>query len=180
MRLVEPAAVVAHEVAHSAVPGRGVQEGERAVEDRRPGALVAAARKRQRDDGEPCDVVDAVAAVAVRNDPVRVLDDADVVDEREHMIVPEARQVQLCRACRAAAWSELGCLLQHRRGGLRDRRPGERRRDVSCLGPGRRQRVRVIEVTVDRRRNRCRDRRTARACRRPRRACPARTSTGSR
>ena len=63
--LVEPAAVVAHEVAHPAVAVGGVQEGERAVEDRRPELLVVATRELERDDGEPCDIVDAVAGVAV-------------------------------------------------------------------------------------------------------------------
>jgi hypothetical protein len=50
---------------------------------RRPDLLVAAASERERDDREPGDVVDAVAAVAVGNDSVRVLRDADVVGECE-------------------------------------------------------------------------------------------------
>ena len=43
VRLVQPAAVVAHEVAHAAVSGRRVQERERTVEMGRPDLLVAAA-----------------------------------------------------------------------------------------------------------------------------------------
>ena len=82
-----------------------VQEGERAVEDRRPELLVAAAGERERDDRQPGDVVDAVAAVAVGDDPVRVLHDADVVDEREQVVGAQAGQVQVghARAAGAAA-----------------------------------------------------------------------------
>ena len=65
VRLVEPAAVVAHEVAHAALGVGGVlEERERAVEDRRPDLLVAAAGELERDDRQTRDVVDAVAAVA--------------------------------------------------------------------------------------------------------------------
>src|SRR5579884_3451635 len=60
VRLVEPAAVVTHEVPHAAVAARRVQEGKRAVEVRRPELLVAAACKCERDDCESGDVVDAV------------------------------------------------------------------------------------------------------------------------
>ena len=83
VRLVEPAAVVAHEVAHPAIPRGCMQEGERAVEARSPEVLVAALRERERNDREAGHVVDAVAAVAVGNDPVGVLHDADIVDERQ-------------------------------------------------------------------------------------------------
>ena len=69
-----------------------VEERERAVEDRRPDLLVAAAGKRERHDREAGDVVDAVAAVAVGDDPVRVLHDPDVVDEREQMVGAQARR----------------------------------------------------------------------------------------
>src|SRR6185437_2840822 len=59
VRLVEPAAVIAHEVSHPAVPGRRVHEGECTVEMRGPDLLVAAAGQRERDDREPSDIVDA-------------------------------------------------------------------------------------------------------------------------
>src|SRR5581483_9632790 len=71
VRLVQPAAVIAHEVAHPTVVGGCVKEGERAVEMRRPDLLVPATGEPERDDGEPGAVVDAVAAVAVGNDSVR-------------------------------------------------------------------------------------------------------------
>ena len=63
VRLVEPAAVVGHEVAHAwPLVGRVVQERERAVDDRRPELLVGSAPELECHDGEPRDVVDAVAA----------------------------------------------------------------------------------------------------------------------
>ena len=113
VRLVEPATVVAHEVAHPAVAGGRVQEGER----RGRGIdvqmlLVAALRKRERDDRQPGDVVDAVAAVAVRDDPVGVLHDADVVDEREQMVGAQARQMQLGDAGGPSSRRERACLRQ--------------------------------------------------------------------
>ena len=66
--------------------GRVLEERERAVDDRRPDLLVAAPGQLERDDREARHVVDAVAALAVRDDAVRVLDDPDVVDEREQMV----------------------------------------------------------------------------------------------
>ena len=95
VRLVEPATVVTHEVVHPAVLGSRLKEGERAVEIRRPDLLLAALCKRERDDRQPGDVVDAVAAAAVGNDSVRVLHDADIVGECEQMVGPQARQVQV-------------------------------------------------------------------------------------
>ena len=94
--LVEPATVVAHEVAHPVVPGGGGQEGERPVEDRASRVCSSPRlRERERHDGEPGDVVDAVAAVAVGDDPVRVLHDPDVVDEREQVVAAQARQMEV-------------------------------------------------------------------------------------
>ena len=180
VRLVEPAAVVAHEVAHPALALGGVQERERAVEDRRPGLLVAAARERERDDREPRDVVDAVAGVAVRDDPVRVLHDADVVDEREQVVGAQARELQVGDADRPAPRRELVRLAQHRGRRLGDRRPGERRADPPRLGARRGERLGLRRCSRRRRRRARPGRRTARGGPRPRRACPARTSTASR
>jgi len=81
MRLVEPTAVVAHEVAHStpvAVRGR-TEEGKRPVQDRVPGLLPFATRKLERHNDETCDVVDAVAGFAVWDHAVGVLHDAGVI-----------------------------------------------------------------------------------------------------
>ena len=87
VRLVEPAPVVAHEVPQATVGvGCVLEERERAVDDRRPDLLVAATCELERDDGEAGDVVDAVAALAIRDHAVRVLDDPDVVDEREQVV----------------------------------------------------------------------------------------------
>ena len=84
VRLVEPATVITHEVAHpAAVVGSRLKERERAIEIRRPDPLVAALCKCERDDRQPGDVVDTIAAAAVGNDSVRVLHDADVVGEGE-------------------------------------------------------------------------------------------------
>ena len=115
--------------------GRGVKERERAVEDRVPEVLVAAAGERERDDGKPRDVVDAVAAVAVRDDSVRVLHDAHVVDQREQVVGAQARQVQVADTRRAAAGRELVCLLEHDGRRLGDRRPRERGADAPRLEP---------------------------------------------
>ncbi len=156
VRLVEPAPVVAHEVAHAVVTGGCVQERERAVEDRCPDLLVAAVRKCERHDGQTGDVVDAVAAVAVRNDPVRVLHDADVVDEGQQVVGAQARQVQIGSAERAAARRERVCLLQHGRRLLRDRRPGERGTDAAGFGSSRRKQLRLVRVRADRGGERCR------------------------
>ena len=143
VRLVEPAPVVAHEVAHAVVPSGGMQERERAVEDRRPDLLVAAVRKCERHDGQAGDVVDAVTAGAVRDDPVRVLHDADVVDEGEQVVGAQARQVQIGGAERAAARRERICLLQDGRRRLRDRRPRERGTDAPGFGSSRREQLRA-------------------------------------
>ena len=150
VRLVEPAAVVAHEVAHPAVALGRVQERERAVEGRRPGLLVAAACERERDDGQPGDVVDAVAAVAVRDDPVRVLHDADVVDEREQMVGAQARELEVGDAGGSAPRRERVRLAQHGRRRLGDRRPRERRADPPRLRARRGERFRLVDVVADR------------------------------
>ncbi len=121
--LVEPAAVVAHEVAHPALTGGRVQERERTVENRGPDLLVAAVCERERDDGEPGGVVDAVAAVAVGDDAVRVLHDADVVGEREQMVGAQARQVQVGDPCRPPPRRELVGFLQDTSSCLGDGRP---------------------------------------------------------
>src|SRR5581483_3781150 len=95
VRLVEPPTVVAHEVAHPAVVGGRLQERKRAVDVRRPYLLLAAIRERKRDDGKPGDVVDAVTAVPVGDDPVGVLHDAHVVGECQEMVDSKAREVQV-------------------------------------------------------------------------------------
>ena len=125
VRRVEPAPVVAHEVSHPGLRvGRVLEEGERAVDDRRPDLLVAAAGELERDDREPRDVVDAVAALAVRDHAVGVLDDPDVVDEGEQMVGPDAHELWVQAGDRpAATWSQADGLLQDRGRRLGDRRP---------------------------------------------------------
>ena len=81
--LVQPPTVVAHEVPHPTLAFGGVQERQCPVQGRRPHLRVATACELERDDGQPRDIVDAIAAVTVGNDPVRVLHNPDVVDKRE-------------------------------------------------------------------------------------------------
>ena len=150
VRLVEPATVVAHEVAHPAVPGGRMEEGERAVEARRPELLVAALGKGEGDDGEPCDIVDAVAAVAVRDDPVGMLHDADVVHQRQQMVGAQAREVQLGDACGPPPGCERAGCLQHGGRRLGHGRPRERRADPPSLHLRRGQPLRLLQVAADR------------------------------
>ena len=75
--------------------GRVLEEGERAVDDRRPDLLVASAGEVERDHCEPRDVVDAVAGLAVRDHAVRVLHDPHVVDEREQVVGPHAHELRV-------------------------------------------------------------------------------------
>ena len=107
VRVVEPAAVVAHEVPHAGAAGvaRVAEERQRAVEDGRPRPLGGAPIELERDDGEAGDVVDAVPGHAVRDRAVRVLDDPAVVDEREQVIGAGVRE---CRARRAAIGGRRG------------------------------------------------------------------------
>ena len=139
VRLVEPAPVVPHEVPHPRPRvGRVLEERERAVEDRRPDLLVAAAGELERDDCEARDVVDAVAGLAVRDHAVRVLDDPDVVDEREQVVGAHAHELRVEAGERpAAARRQLDGLAQHRRRGLGDRRPGQLARRSAAPRPGR-------------------------------------------
>jgi hypothetical protein len=136
--LVEPAPVVSHEVAHpGARVGRILQERQGAVDDRRPDLFVAAAGEFERDDGESGDVVDAVTARAVRNDSVRMLHDARVVDEGAQMIDPDAHELRIDGGGRSTARGTFDGLAQHRRGRLGDGRPCELVADSPRLGPRR-------------------------------------------
>ena len=151
VRGVEPAPVVAHEVPHPRLRVGGVlEEGERAVDDRRPDLLVPTAGEVDGDDREPRHVVDAVAGLAVRDHPVRVLHDPHVVDEGEQMVGPHAHELRV-EACDrpAAARSQLDGFLQHGGRRLGDRRPRQQRSDLSCLGAGSRKPLRLVDVTAD-------------------------------
>ncbi len=123
MRLIEPTTVVPHEVAHPTLLSSRVKEGESTVETRCPDLFVTAACKCERDHRESSDIVDAVAAVAVGNDAVRVLHDADVVGEREQMVGAQARQVQVGDPCRPPPRRELVGFLQDTSSCLGDGRP---------------------------------------------------------
>ena len=136
----------------------------------------------ERDDRQPRDVVGAVARRALRHAAVGVLDDPDVVDQRQ-----QVRE-------RARAASVAGGAMRERRsrgpsatasrstvGGLPadlgPRQLAGRRR--TRLGARPLEPLRIVEQPVDRRRRARPDRRTARAPRRPRRAGPPRSSTAS-
>ena len=151
VRLVEPAAVVAHEVAHPALwIGRVLEKCERAVDDRRPRLLVAAPCELQRDDREPRHVVDAVAALAVRDHAVRMLDDADVVDEREQVIGAHAHELRVEPGERPpAAWRQLDRLAQDGRRRLGDGRPRELRSDPTGFRAGGGESIRLFDVAAD-------------------------------
>ena len=133
---------------------RGVEEGKCAVEIRRPELLVAPVGEGKRDDGEACDVVDAVAAVASGDDPVCVLNDPDVVDERPQVVRAQAREVEVGDSRRAAARRECARLLKDGRGGLRDRRPAEGRADTPSFRPGVGEPVGLVDVVAYRFRQR--------------------------
>ena len=154
--LVEPPAVVAHEVPHSVVPGGGAQERERSIEARSPDVPVTALRQRERHDREACHVVDAVAAVAVGNDPVSVLHDPDVVGEREQVIGAEAREMQLGDADRPSSRRECVGFCEHGGGGRRNRGPGKRRSDARGFRLRGGKLGRVLEVVADRSGHGCR------------------------
>ena len=151
VRLVEPAPVVAHEVSQAAVTIRRVlKERDRAVDDRRPHLLVFPAGELERDDGEAGHVVDAVAALAVRDDAVGVLDDPDVVDEREQMIGTQAHVLEVDPDHRPApARCERDRLAEDGRSRRGDGRPGELLTDSSRLGAGRSECGRLLDVLAD-------------------------------
>ena len=151
MRAVEPAPVVAHEVPQTVLVVRGVlEERYRPVENRRPYLLVLAARKLERDDREAGDVVDAIPALSVRDDTVRVLDDAHVVHEREEVIRPHADALPVDHHDRRPlARRELHRLGEDCRGRRRDGRPGELVADPARLGARSRQRIGLLDVAAD-------------------------------
>jgi hypothetical protein len=127
MRLVQPASVVAHEVPHPGAlgPGSELQEGERAVEHRRPLTVVRAPGQLERDGREPGDVVDAVPRFPAGNHAVGVLDDPDVVDQSPQVIRSDRRELELDDRYRLSPRPGQGGLLQHDRRLGGDRRPGE-------------------------------------------------------
>ena len=147
--LVEPPAVVAHEVAHAFIPRGGVEERERAIEACSPDVLVTALRERERHDREPSHVVDAVTAVAVGNDPVGVLHDPDVVGERPKVIGAQAREMQLGDACGPSSGSERTGFRQDGCGSFRHGRPRERRADAPRFRLRGGELGRVVEVAAD-------------------------------
>jgi hypothetical protein len=111
---------------------------------------VASAGQVQRDDCEPRNVVDAVAALAVGDHSVRVLHDPHVVDEREQMVGPHAHELRVeARDRAAAARGQLDGFLQHRRGRLRDRRPRQQGADPPRLGAGRGEPLRLVDIAAD-------------------------------
>ena len=149
MGRVEPAPVVAHEVPQPEVRrGRVLEERERAIDDRRPDLLVAPTCELERDDGEAGDVVDAVPALAVRNDPVRVLDDPDVVDEREQVVGSHRDALPVEGDGTSSARRQLDRLAEDRRGRRGHRRPRELLADAPCLGAGGHQRRRLLDVVA--------------------------------
>ena len=92
---VEPAPVVAHEVPHAGAVGCVVEKCQRAVQHRDPDSVARALFELERDDCEPRNVVDAIAALPIRYAAVGVLDDAAVVDERQQMVGPRVGELQL-------------------------------------------------------------------------------------
>ena len=134
--VVEPAAVVGHEVAHAlaGVVGRVREECERPVEDRRPHLVARPALELQRDDCETSHVVDAVARIAIGDRAVRMLDDTAVVDERQQMVGAHLVELEPVVRDRCAPRRGRDRLAQNRRGLRGDRRPAERRADARRLG----------------------------------------------
>ena len=131
-------------------PGGELQEGERAVEHRRPLAIGRAAGELERDDREPGDVVDAVSRLPARDHTGGVLDDPDVVDQRPEMIRSHRRELELDDRDRLSPRSGRSGLLQHdcRLGG--DRRPGEVGSDPPRLRACRGKRLGALDEVADR------------------------------
>ena len=121
VRLVQPAAIVGHEVPHPSVGVRRVlQERKRAVHRRCPDLLVRATGEFERDDRQTRDVIDAIAAFAVWDDAVCVLQDADVVNECEEVIGADADDSRIAtREWPAPPRRCLNCLAQNTRGRAR-------------------------------------------------------------
>ena len=94
--------------------------------------------------------------------PSRVLDDADVVDEREQVVGAQARQMQVGDAGGPSAAARTPRPREDRRGRLGDRRPGEHGADPPRLRPCRVERVGLLDVVADRGRRPRPGRRTAR------------------
>ena len=114
--------------------------------------------------------------------PLRVLHDADVVDEREQVVGahPDALTVDHAPPTAACAARARPPRASTAAVAVGDRRPGELVADPPRLGPGRGEQSRAARCSGRPPRRARRGRRTARASRRRRRACPGRTSTGSR
>ena len=151
MWLVEPAPVVAHEVAHAAAAlvGGGVEEGQRAVEDRRPALVGVTALELQGHDRQPGDIVDAVAGLAIRDGAVRMLHDADVVDERADVVGTRVLEPQLDNGDRRPAGGERNGLAEHGCGRRSDGGPGEAGAEPPGLRPCGGERCGMLDELAD-------------------------------
>ncbi len=121
------------------------------MDDRGPDLLVAPTCELERDDGEPCDVVDAVSGRTVRDHSVRVLHDAGVVDQRAQVIGPDVDELRVDGRNDPATRHALDRLAQHRRRRLGDGGPRELVADPPRLGPRGCQPLRLLDVPADRR-----------------------------
>ena len=127
VRVVQRAAVIAHEVAHTVVLGRGVKNcaargrGSRSRGPRRRGGRGRARRR----PGKPCDVVDAGAVSRFSMTPCACC-------TMPTSSISVSRRSPRLGGCRSptpddGAARELGCLLEHDGRRFGDRRPRERR-----------------------------------------------------
>ena len=151
VRLIEPAPLVAHEVAHSAptaVVGCSVEKGKRPVQDRRPALIGVTAIELQGYDRQARNVVDAVAGFSVWDRAAGVLHDADVIDECADVVGSGVPELQLDDGNRRPARRERYRLTEHGRGHLGYGRPGDPLSDPASLCSRSRQRLGLLHEFV--------------------------------